>query len=126
MSLQTWKKEFYLVNPSKRMTKKQAIGHSLRKWIGLRKSNLEKHEISKDGHQIGDNFDYLTIEMESCAMCVKYFDKNKFAKCCEKCPLAISLGEACDNSVNGPYETWCDTGNPNPMIKALRALLEEK
>lgn len=47
MSIKTWKEEFYPVKPRKSMTTKEAIEHSLRKWEGLRKSNLKKHGLEQ-------------------------------------------------------------------------------
>jgi len=45
MTIKTWKEEFYKVKPSKRMSKVEAIQHSLLKWQGLTKSNLKKHGV---------------------------------------------------------------------------------
>lgn len=126
MSLKTWKEIYYPKPPSKRMTKKAAIEHSLQKWIGLRKSNLKKHGIEIYGKSIFDSENELKICDKSCSLCVKYLNLESKNHRCYTCPLFKSLGESCDNSENGPYQTWYENGNPSKMIKALKALLEEK
>ena len=45
MSIESWKAEFY-PTPADEASKDQAIAHSLRKWEGLRKENLDRHELS--------------------------------------------------------------------------------
>lgn len=124
MSIKTWTNEFYPVEPSKRMTKLQAIEHSLRKWEGLRDSNLKKHGCVKNGRFIDDGSlgGYLAINGESCALCVKYYDEDKE---CEKCPLYKSLGNRACDGLENEYSQWYRNGNPLPMIKALRKLHKE-
>jgi hypothetical protein len=125
MSLKTWKKEFYPVEPKKRMTKKQAIEHSLRKWTGLLPSNLVKHGVYKMSKYIQgfeNSTDDLRIDGNSCALCVKYIEAKDN---CEACPLAKYLGHPCDMEEEYPYTLWLDSENPKPMIKALKKLLEE-
>lgn len=134
MSLQTWKEEFYPEKPRKSMTEKQAIEHSIRKWEGLRKTNLKKHKILlyHSVHFIEDENDGMYIESESCALCKKYLHLDKYeANPCEECPLYKSLGKPCDQfkllgEQTSPYIIWEKTGDPRPMIKALKKLLEEK
>lgn len=127
MSLQTWMSEFYPVKPNKRMTKRQAIEHSLRKWEGLTKENLNKHGCHKDWKSIiDDNYGTLDIDGESCALCVKYYYKDGDEHLCNRCPLSKSLGNSCDNFAleSSPYLQWLNDNNPLPMIEALRKLLE--
>ena len=129
MSLQTWKQEFFPIEPSKRMTKKQAINHSILKWTGLTKGNLKKHGVVQNGNEIRYGWDWMDITSGSCALCVKYLDGEWVDQlgACKRCPLAQHLGHPCEGvGSNRPYSKWLDTGNANPMIKALKALLEEK
>ncbi len=133
MTLQSWKNEFYPVKPSKRMSKKSAIEHSLRKWIGLMPKNLKKHGLVKCGKFIQEKSDSTTdlqINDESCALCVKFIDNDPpdNENECHKCPLCKSLGKPCDASVffeKSPYTSWSMLDDPKPMIKALKKALEE-
>ena len=137
MSLKTWKAEFYPKPPRKRMTKREAIEHSLRKWKGLRGKALQRHKVAisvdavidaRDLDLVVREQDCLEIDMDSCALCAKYFNEEGYSflseedSSCDKCPLAKLLGTSCDNR-GGPYRTWRDTGDPEPMIRALKALL---
>ncbi len=129
MSLQTWKDEFYPVKPSKKMSKKVAIEHSLRKWNGLLPKNLKKHGLEKAGRFIQEKQDSVAdmmIDAESCALCVKYLDTDclESENECVRCPLFNSLGEQCDGD-GSPYFMWLRKDEPKPMIKALKKLLEE-
>ena len=123
MSIQTWLDEFMPKKPTKRMTKRQAVEHSLRKWEGLTKKNLKKHGVSVGWKKIRDDeWNEFGINDESCALCIKY-RKNEN---CGKCPLAQTLGgKSCDD-FDMPYAVWAlgDCVNPLPMIKALRKTLE--
>jgi hypothetical protein len=127
MSLQTWKDEFYS-DPNVKMTKKQVIQHSLKKWTGLRKENLEKHDCRYNGSrgQIEDGYDEpLGIDTGSCALCVKYLNWDAdINNVCRKCPLYESLGEQCDAYGNSPFQIWIGTHDPEPMIEALEKLLK--
>lgn len=133
MNSQDWLRKYYPIEPSQKMTKRQAIEHSLRKWKGLLPKILEKHELEKMGRfvvELYSNAHILEIDASSCALCVKYIG-NKYSQKldeCTACPLAKHLGNPCDKSGYGnrPYSTWKETGDARPMIKALKALLEEK
>lgn len=121
MTLKTWKKEFYPKAPTKKMTTREAIEHSIKKWEGLRPENLEKHGMRISSHRIEDELDDLDINADSCALCKKfYFDFE-----CVECPLYQQLGKRCDANSRSPYQIWRDKDNPVPMIKALKRTLEE-
>ena len=130
MSLETWREEFYPVEPSKKMTKRQAVEHSLKKWQGLSKGNLNKHKVYKEYSYIKYENDDFRIDGFSCALCYKYLDYSLSSPDdCKKCPLFKTLGHPCDkdmnlNVVGSPYNIWRNTGNPRPMIKALKQTLE--
>ncbi len=132
MSLESWKREFYgtpASPPSEHVA--VAIQHSLTKWIGLRKENLERHGLKKFGvvitadEAIGPEF---SINGGTCALCVKYVSTNNHEGDCGDCPLKELLGEPCDveqeDGNPGPYDHWSETGDPEPMIKALEETLE--
>ena len=120
MSLSSWKKEFYS-KPANKISKKDAVAHSLKKWTGLLKKNLEKHQLRSDGssiYQIDDCYKDLDINDESCALCHHYIDNE-----CLKCPLFKLLGHKCD-TFDGPYGKWSCGNDPKPMLKALERTLK--
>lgn len=126
MSLKTWKAEFYS-EPTEEMTKKAAIEHSIKKWIGLRPENLAKHECyfdkSCDWVVRDDNTtDFLLIDSGTCALCVKYLSDGDLP--CLKCPLYKSLGYRCDGGITSPFVVWLLVQDPEPMIEALQGLLK--
>jgi len=131
MSLQTWQEEFYKKHPSKRMTTKQAIEHSIQKWIGLRKTNLKAHQIYReDAKLVDDNSEsWFFVDTTTCALCQKFFylrdwvNENDEVNC-PKCPLRGVLGNECDYNYKSPYRIWRTSGNPEPMIRALKTALE--
>lgn len=125
MSLDTWKKKFYPKPPSKRMTKRQAVEHSLRKWRGLTESELKKHGLKRVWKHIEEigKFGELEINAISCALCEKYLHVPG-KDFCQNCPLNKVLGEPCDEDEESPYKIWVTKGNPKPMIKALQRALE--
>jgi hypothetical protein len=127
MSIATWKKEFYPVPASRIKTKKRALAHSLRKWKGLTKDNLKKHEIIADRillRQYGglSDRDYFALDAESCALCQLYDDDL-----CVKCPLfAANGGYSCSASTRpSQYAIWVGDQNPKPMIKLIEKAIKE-
>jgi len=133
MSLTSWKKQYYPVPADQVKSKIAAIRHSLRKWKGLRPKALIRHELhlSESHHAVLPNEflrnpelvtipdEQLVIDDSSCALCcmanVRYT--------CEGSPLIDHLGVSCDQ--NGqPFTLFSDSGNPEPMIKALTAVLK--
>lgn len=137
MSLQTWKAKFYPTKPTKKMTKREAIEHSIRKWEGIRKSNLKKHGLEQEIFEIVEREGSyrFSIDVESCALCKKYYSSAyeivddvvvyDFERKCSECPLRQVLGHPCDFSSDAEYGTWMWTGNPVPMIKALKQALKQ-
>jgi len=126
MSLETWQEEHYPVpaNSDTLKTAIQSIKHSLQKWIGLRFDNLEKHGIRLSGRHIHErgylgNLDKsLRIDTSSCSLCVDYLVKGST---CYLCPLYKRLGVSCDTE-GQPYVRFCESGDPEPMIKALEEI----
>jgi len=121
MSLQTWKQEFYPV-PASEVPEADAIAHSLRKWIGLRKANLERHGMETNGASVFDiRYYHLPIDITSCALCAHYWDAG-----CSQCPLDAIRGCKCygaaiNDEPLSPFSAFRDHFDPEPMI----ALLEE-
>lgn len=120
MSLASWKKEFYPV-PAEKVTKKDAIAHSLRKWRGLTKENKRKHGVEFNHPYLAcfltgpRGAGGLFIDGESCALCVHYFDDDG----CVECPLQQALGHTCDLE-GAPYARGIgQDGDARPMIRAL-------
>ena len=134
MSLKSWKKEFYPKSAkSLRGGDLVRVRHSLQKWRGLTKDNLKRHDVECVG---GDVTEYdkepdphygrfikadLPIDSESCALCVKYFDKEAASgERCYKCPLVEVRGKPCDRPfLNSPFTVWQERSNPQPMIELL-------
>jgi hypothetical protein len=126
MSIKSWKKEFYS-KPAYKCCRKNAIEHSLTKWQGLLKKNLEKHDLVLINDRYFDMDDYtgimskrnsiFKIDGGNCALCVWYLKND-----CTECPLYKILGCDCDcqHIQNNPYFIFRNTGNPMPMINALK------
>lgn len=120
MSLKSWTDEFYTISANE-VLKKDAVAHSLKKWIGLRPEHLERHglELNLEKRCIKSSDEEFDIDADTCALCVHYFN---ILSHCFACPLSNN-GYTCYN-LNKPYYIWISTGNPEPMIKALEACEE--
>lgn len=123
MSLDTWKAEYYPI-PAEKATRtwKMAMEHSLRKWTGRREENLKKYNMKAKlwGVITDRRKNTFTFADNTCALCVKSgYEGN--ARACVKCALKQYLGEEC---YEGPWDEFMATGNPEPMIKALRGTLK--
>ena len=81
MSMKTWKEEFYPIKADK-CKKKDALKHSLQKWIGLRKSNMIKHELNY----------YISKKTELAQYCI-LCDENDSCFCVDdsSCALCFSM-----------------------------------
>lgn len=136
MSLETWKAEFYPIPAADGSIKTnlQAVQHSLKKWKGLWKDNIQKHGIGITGYgNIEDVTDYLAIDADSCALCVKHYNDVRVG--CAACPLSrVRSGVRCDARKKGesdsPFTQWAMHHNPSLMIhwlqKAEAALLKDQ
>lgn len=125
MSIETWKAEFYPTNPRKRMTKLEAIEHSLKKYEGTTKNAMAKHKVMMAGGMTleDDNLDSFSFDAETCALCVKYMDRN-YGDSCYKCPLKMAAGRDCLHPTS-EYEKFC-VGDNRPMLKLLRGMLRRE
>lgn len=134
MSLETWKEEFY-PKPAEETTKRSALAHSLRKWRGLTKENLEKHGCVVEHGILADKgrwlADGLSISSSSCALCHHHYDRKRESydtPPCVTCPLAKALGTADwrDEGCTSPWRAWTINGDPKPMIAALEKAIGER
>jgi hypothetical protein len=137
VTLETWKQEFYPIKAEQAAEKGDvaAVEHSLVKWKGLRTKNLVKHGLVRGSGTIRErsgctDVDYeFYIDWSSCALCQMH------PKQCATCPLAQHLRMSCDGSVRyeqhpnnhglAPFSTYSIYGDPEPMIAALEATLNE-
>ena len=133
MSLETWKAEFYPCEADSKEAQKDPILHSLRKWYGLRWENLFRHGLMLRGRLLvseqASTLTYdecLEIDGDTCALCRRFHQLF----CCDDpdlgvCPLrTVSGGNNCDYDEHQPWSVFCNTGNPEPMIAALRMALD--
>lgn len=115
MSLASWKEEFY-GTPADRVSKKYALKHSLKKWIGLSPENTRKHEVFLSSGILYDDrtANELWIDGSSCALCI-HFDGE-----CGDCPIFQTTGRTC----HGEYSNMIREGKTSPMVRLLRKTLE--
>ena len=121
MSLNSWKKEYYVGRV--RTAGKgalTAVEHSLKKWEGLLPKNLKKHGVHISHNEVynpetGASF---PIDCTSCALCHSTIDKYQTIDCNE-CTITHATGQRCDGN-NSPYSAFLDHSNPKPMIKVLK------
>jgi hypothetical protein len=143
MSLPTWKKEFYRSKfPNGPI---RSVEHSLRKWKGLQRNNLLRHEclpvvLDPDARPpiyegIADakwissphgteERHVLCIDATTCALCFHYL-KGVVGEPedCNLCPLQQTLGRSCDRP-GEPFSDWVLRADPMPMIRALEITLK--
>lgn len=138
MSLNTWKEEFYPRNASdfngnSSLTELDAVKHSLLKWKGLRKENLDNHGITNIRKSVSraigcDGSLYqLKIDSDSCSLCQRNHMISEVE--CEGCALAIVRGgfpcdEIMEDESFSPYVEFRDKNNPEPMIFWLEKALQ--
>lgn len=134
MSLKTWKEEFYPFEAylfTEKSSGLEAAKHSLQKWIGMRKENLERHGGYRKtygdlGFREKDIVRSFQIYNESCSLCQKFLRPHGGEPWCKACPLAIARGGVpCDkkNALLGetvsPWFSWTALADPEPMIHWL-------
>lgn len=116
MGIRSWKKEFY--SPLSKVSRKGALAHALKKWIGLRASNLKRHGLKvgeyKDIFDIDEKSTFLAdprlyVDGSSCALCIHYDE-------CDECPIFVATGTHCKDQ----FDKWYHSGDPEPMIRLLK------
>lgn len=113
-----WFAKYYPVQ-ARLVSKKDALDHSLRKWIGLRKKNLEKLGLKEPPIDVSDI---------TCALCKHYAD---LSPACKGCPLIkAGDGRRCDESKSededAPFFHYHDSGDPEPMIRLIRKAIKAR
>ena len=132
--LHPWLAEFY--DPAADMifepTELKAAEHALKKWIGIRPSNLERYNLAIN--KVLTVYDkttlkeILVISWKSCALCYWHLDEYMNI-ICDACIIRKISGNECsdfdivDDSgsipVDTPWTIWVRTGDPEPMIDLL-------
>jgi len=120
MNYKNWLAKYYPI-PADEIegTDIELIDHAILKWKGL--LDLAVYNLYLSHRNLctkGTNRKILTINGDSCSLCIKYYKKDDDP--CEACPLAKSLGHPCDRE-NRIDETlyWQALRNPQLMINAL-------
>lgn len=123
MSLRTWMQTYYPITALKaaELPLEDVVEHSLRKWIGLRKENLDRHGVRADYKIITDGLETLEITTDTCSLCCKFYEGLDK---CSDCPLFTILGGSCARVSNCPYLKYTHNHDPEPMIEALEKTLE--
>jgi len=122
MSLQSWTEEFYPI-PIDECKEEDALGHSLRKWVGFLRKNLKKHKVIIKEDPLGYvsiyqkdvNLYIPIIYKDTCALC-KFYSKNN-GQYCPSCPIVT---EVTGTSCNDIWQRMSLGHNPKPMIRLLR------
>lgn len=112
MSLATWKREFYRT-PANKVSKRYALQHSIKKWIGLLPKNRKKHNVKLSDCALRDKHNLLDIDSLTCALCIRY------SNACSLCPVSVVSTSEFGNC-NDEYEDAMNTNKVTPMIKLLR------
>jgi len=121
MSLGTWKHEFY-PTPASRCKKADALAHVLRKYLGTRKRAMKRHSVEIKRNAVTDGKSELLFNHTTCAFC-KFYCKGD--RCSPECPLVVSPKEDCFTKTSS-YQVWWRTGDPEPMIRALRRAIKKQ
>lgn len=131
MSIESWKKEFYPVEASK-VSKKNALLHSIQKWSGLTKKAVKLHKLTIIGGDLyaKDQYSFSTTS-STCALCLYYYSREQIPYC-GSCPLSLVRGSVpcdcymsdIDNTGRSPFHAFQVNGNTRPMLKWLRRALK--
>lgn len=130
MSIASWKKEF-TPTTAKQAAKCGVVAaaeHSLRRWKGFRKKNLDKHGFEwvmyeivwKESDEVMGPF---VINEELCALCIFSGDIEGDVQC-YRCPLykvrdETPCGESIPKEFKNPVSSYVLEGDPEFMIKWL-------
>jgi ribosomal protein L35 len=132
MSLQSWKKEFYPIPADKIITWKAALEHSMLKWSGFSKKNLEKHDVILDHGSLQCKYREFKVDDKSCALCLLSYDRKIKYVACNTCPIFKLNGYYCVYR-RGRVSAWNAFilhDNPKPMqrllAKTYKKFMEEK
>lgn len=128
MSIATWEEEFAqhsakFIAETKGVGPIRLIEYDLSYWKGLRKKNLEKHNLEIEEPDTVYDHDYdqsheLLLRKNS-ALCQRYLNTESRYHTCVSCPIMKSSEAPC----SVPYYEWVKSLNPEPMIEALEDAL---
>lgn len=124
-----WLKKYYPVAAKDAAgSDAEAIKHALVKFPGLRPEVLKEYGITRDDIflRVGHNKAFFSVTGSTCALCERHYMTKRS---CKNCPLSWVGAECANAKGDDPYMVFCDTGDPEPMIQALRkalALVEKK
>lgn len=121
MSLATWKPKHYPI-PASKCTEDGALEHTLQKYLGTRKTALKRHRLVAINGTLTDGVYKFGFGHKTCALCTFYrADRH----CHSACPLLRETGMLCGRH-GSAYDRWCETGDPEPMIRALRRAIKKQ
>lgn len=141
MSLDTWMDEFYPISAKTVGCNEDALSaarHSLRKWVGLRPENLERHGVEFDTDDmrllnynddpLKEQREQLTLNYETCSLC--WYSINKMAIQLHKTPEYVDSHDGNLIDDEGNSIDYCDicpgkTANHHACHSAYRNTWEE-
>lgn len=110
MSKESWIAEFYPVD-AKDTNPRDAATHSLQKWRGLTREELDRHELVLPP---------IDVDASTCALCW-------WSPTCSTCAITLAIGDRCTDRVGGKpsaWGVWVKSGDPCPMINLLERVVE--
>jgi len=120
MTSEEWLKAYYPTAAATCGSGDEAVAHSLRKWEGIAWAIANRIGVP------------IPIDAGTCALCHHYYDAESPSNSCHACPLAKSLGHACDatedeygeelDRCSSPWFAYQDYKDPQPMRKALKGI----
>lgn len=122
MSLATWKREHYPI-PASQCWQEDALDHGLQKYLGTRPAVLKRHGLVRTRATLSDGKVTLHFAESTCALCQFYCKQKQCDK--SNCGLAAVTGKLCGDP-DSPYQRWVKTGDPEPMIRALRKAIKKQ
>ena len=112
MSAQTWLEEFVpdVAFPDDLV----ALKYSLKKYVGARRENLEKHQVKHLNCEIFyRGFSFYRYDASTCYFCHQYGEPSP----CIDCPL-YKVYDHCCSGPDSPYGKFIK-GDPEPMINLI-------
>jgi len=124
MSLDTWIEEYMPEPPETAAGKGEvaALLHSIRKWDGFRRCNLDRHGVTLDGAYIHDGTRCRPMAQPGrCALC--YCVRTGSFANCTNCPVSRLHGL---HSCASAYSYFVAESDPGPMLRLLLATLNSE
>lgn len=116
MSIKTWKAAYY-PKPANKTTEEEALDHSIRKWEGLRKKDLKKHDGDHIRLQIHFKDGSVRIDASTCSLCHHYFWTEGTDVACVACPIFRANGRTCSDEYSKAASFDLKI---TPMLRLLR------